>query len=278
MYVCNCLIFRSRIQNMMIGKAINTFLSLTPFVYKFFIDFHFNFLYSTGHLSYKSTFCFSPSHIYHLLYICTPLMPCLASLGMQSCRGRTGSLEKGSGVGGVGDGVGGSLGGSRLVDALISSVLDETDQLGLAHLQDKPEKWVCVCVCGRMALCVYLFCLSFFIQMYIKLVLYFYTYSNDYHLILSIVFLSVLFSSFALSCGTNGSIGSSRLLGRESGGEGVLWGVSSSGGLGRGNHSDEFFSAPVHPQTQTDFMNYLFDSALQEEEVMQVIMRFSLRM
>uniref|UniRef100_A0A0P4W0V5 Uncharacterized protein n=1 Tax=Scylla olivacea TaxID=85551 RepID=A0A0P4W0V5_SCYOL len=130
-------------------------------------------------------------------------------LNKQSCRGRTGSLEKGSGAGGGGDGGGGgggSLGGSRLVDALISSVLDETDQLGLAHLQDKPE---------------------------------------------------------------NGSIGSSRLLGRETGGEGVLWGVggnSSNGGLGRGNHSDDFFSAPVHPQTQTDFMNYLFDSALQEEE------------
>lgn len=61
----------------------------------------------------------------------------------QGCRGRTGSLEKGSGAGGGGDGGGGgggSLGGSRLVDALISSVLDETDQLGLAHLQDKPEK------------------------------------------------------------------------------------------------------------------------------------------
>lgn len=56
---------------------------------------------------------------------------------------RTGSLEN-SGVGGVGDGGGGGgnvgLGGSRLVDALISSVLDETDQLGLAHLQDKSDK------------------------------------------------------------------------------------------------------------------------------------------
>lgn len=84
--------------------------------------------------------------------------------------------------------------------------------------------------------------------------------------------LSDIFMSYFLhciSCGTSGSIGSSRLLGRETGSDGVLWGVgsSSSGGLGRGNHSDEFFSAPVHPQTQTDFMNYLFDSALQEEEV-----------
>lgn len=77
----------------------------------------------------------------------------------------------------------------------------------------------------------------------------------------------------APSCCTSGSIGSSRLLGRETGGDGVLWGVGSnssgSGGLGRGNHSDEFFSAPVHPQPQTDFMNYLFDSALQEEEVIR---------
>ncbi|XP_053634740.1 uncharacterized protein [Cherax quadricarinatus] len=65
-------------------------------------------------------------------------------LGKQSCRVRTGNLEKSSGVGGGGDGGGGGgsggLGGSRIVDALISSVLDETDQLGLAHLQDKPDK------------------------------------------------------------------------------------------------------------------------------------------
>lgn len=57
---------------------------------------------------------------------------------------RTGSLEKNSGVGGGGDGGGGGgsggHGGSRLVDALISSVLDDTDQLGLAHLQEKPNK------------------------------------------------------------------------------------------------------------------------------------------
>lgn len=84
------------------------------------------------------------------------------------------------------------------------------------------------------------------------------------------ILLTYLLLSHTPSCGTSGSIGSSRLLGRETGGDGVLWGVggsSSNGGLGRGNHSDDFFSAPVHPQTQTDFMNYLFDSALQEDEV-----------
>ena len=47
-------------------------------------------------------------------------------------------------MGGGGDGGGGggngALGGFRLVDALISSVLDETDQLGLAHLQDKADR------------------------------------------------------------------------------------------------------------------------------------------
>lgn len=47
----------------------------------------------------------------------------------------------------------------------------------------------------------------------------------------------------------------------------MLWGGGGSGGgLGRGSHSDEFFSAPVHPQSQTDFMNYLFDTALQQED------------
>ncbi|XP_042206137.1 uncharacterized protein LOC121855285 [Homarus americanus] len=130
-------------------------------------------------------------------------------LNKQSCRVRTGSLEKSNGVGGVGDGGGGGgsggLGGSRIVDALISSVLDETDQLGLAHLQDKPQK----------------------------------------------------------SCSSSSSIGSSRCMGREVRGEGMLWGT---GGMGRGSHSDDFYPPPVHPQTQSDFIHYLFDTTGQEDE------------
>lgn len=131
-------------------------------------------------------------------------------LNKQSCRLRTGSLEKNSAVGGRADGGGGGggnggLGGSGLVDALISSVLDETDQLGLAHLQDKPEK----------------------------------TVNNN-----------------------NSSIGGVRTMGRDIGGDGMLWGTS----LSRGSHSDDFYP-PAHPQNQSDFIHYLFDTTGQDDEV-----------
>ena len=105
--------------------------------------------------------------------------------------------------------------------------------------------------------------------MYIFLTSLIYFHFNFVNVLLDNLLIHLI-SLYTPSCGTSGSIGSSRLLGRETGSDGVLWGVgggSSNGGLGRGNHSDDFFSAPVHPQTQTDFMNYLFDSALQEEEV-----------
>ncbi|XP_068204160.1 uncharacterized protein [Palaemon carinicauda] len=129
-------------------------------------------------------------------------------LNKQSCRVRTGTVDKNGGIGGGGDGGGGggngALGGFRLVDALISSVLDETDQLGLAHLQDKPDK----------------------------------------------------------TCGNNLSH-NSRSLGRDIGGDNILW---SSGGLSRGNHTDDFYPPSAHPHNQSDFINYLYDSAVHEEE------------
>lgn len=127
-------------------------------------------------------------------------------LNKQSCRGRTGAVEKNSGIGGGGDGGGG--GGSRLVDALISSVLDETDQLGLAHLQEKPDN--------------------------------------------------------TRACSTNINNNNSRSLVREVGGDTILW---SSGGLSRGNHSDDFYPPSTQNHCQSDFLHYLYEAAAHDEEV-----------
>ncbi|KAK7080226.1 hypothetical protein SK128_015763 [Halocaridina rubra] len=130
-------------------------------------------------------------------------------LNKQSCRGRTGSVEKNSGILGVGGGSGsgsGALGGSRLVDALISSVLDETDQLGLAHLQDKPDNNTRGCI---------------------------------------------------------SSINTSRILGRDTGGENILWGSS---GLNRGNHTDDFYPTSNPSHNQSDFIHYLYETAAQDDE------------
>lgn len=54
---------------------------------------------------------------------------------MEGSNGVTGVLTEGTS--------GAGTGGKMLVDALISSVLDDTDQLGLAHLQDKHDKSFC---------------------------------------------------------------------------------------------------------------------------------------
>lgn len=51
-------------------------------------------------------------------------------------------------------------------------------------------------------------------------------------------------------------------MGRDIGGDGMLWGTS----LSRGNHSDDFYP-PAHPQNQSDFIHYLFDTTGQDEEV-----------
>ncbi|KAK3867134.1 hypothetical protein Pcinc_027381 [Petrolisthes cinctipes] len=137
-------------------------------------------------------------------------------LNKQNCLLRTGNLEKTNGVGGGADGGGGmGVGGRGLVDALISSVLDDTDQLGLAHLQDKPTKFV------RNGI---------------------------------------------------GSSNNGRCVGREGNGDnGVVWNGVVGGLGGRPNHSDDFYppSTPHHPplQTQADFMNYLFDGAVKDDEI-----------
>lgn len=69
-----------------------------------------------------------------------------------------------------------------------------------------------------------------------------------------------------------GSTNSMRCVGREgSSDNSVVWNGVGGGLGGRPNHSDDFYppSTPHHPpiQTQTDFMNYLFDGTVKDDEV-----------